>query len=583
MAKILLVDDSEANRSMLARRLARRGHQVLIAADGEQAVEMATSQLPDVILMDLNLPVLDGWRATRQIKDAPQTSAVPVIALTAHAMSGDRQKALAAGCDDYDTKPVDFPRLLSKIDALARPKGEPDTAHLPKDSLPDISEPPPGEGTAAAKDANRQSDVASIHPALGGHILVVDDTQANREMAARRLTRNGFTVETASDGTAALQLIRTRSYDAILLDVMMPGIDGLAVLRTIRQSHGPTDLPVIMATARDKSEAIVEALELGANDYVTKPLDFPVLLARLRTQLSLKRTVEQNRQLEHGLEQRNAQLEAANQRMANDLAAAGRIQAALLPAESPRVPGYHFAWLFQPSVGVGGDILNAFPLDDEHAGLYVLDVSGHGVAAALLSVSVSRFLSPLPDPSSLLWRRVESASSADARPSPLFQLETPAAVAQRLGLRFPIDNATHQYFTMVYGLLNTRSHQLRYISAGHPNLLHLPATGPGKVIEASGYPIGVAPDSETYDEYTIELAQGDRVYIHSDGVTEAMNERGELFDVSRTLLELEASRTESLEESLRQLSSRLKEWTGKGDTLDDQTVLAIERLRTLMV
>src|SRR5687768_18352543 len=118
MAKILLVDDSEPNRDMLARRLQRKGHQVLQAVDGQQAVDMTRTESPDVVLMDLNLPVLDGWSATRQIKAFAGTRLVPIIALTAHAMSGDRQKAIQAGCDDYDTKPVDFQRLLGKIEAL---------------------------------------------------------------------------------------------------------------------------------------------------------------------------------------------------------------------------------------------------------------------------------------------------------------------------------------------------------------------------------------------------------------------------------------------------------------------------------
>src|SRR5215207_4877223 len=108
MAKILLVEDNEQNRDMLSRRLQRKGHTVVTAADGERAVHLAQSESPDLVLMDLNLPVLDGWQATRRIKDGAGTGRIPVIALTAHAMSGDRQKALSAGCDDYDTKPVEF-------------------------------------------------------------------------------------------------------------------------------------------------------------------------------------------------------------------------------------------------------------------------------------------------------------------------------------------------------------------------------------------------------------------------------------------------------------------------------------------
>jgi two-component system cell cycle response regulator DivK len=115
--KILLVEDNEMNRDMLSRRLARKGFEVVIAVDGVQAVEMAESETPALILMDMSLPVIDGWEATRRLKAQAVTKATPIIALTAHAMSGDREKCLAAGCDDYDTKPIEFKRLLEKIRA----------------------------------------------------------------------------------------------------------------------------------------------------------------------------------------------------------------------------------------------------------------------------------------------------------------------------------------------------------------------------------------------------------------------------------------------------------------------------------
>ncbi|HEY0081885.1 MAG TPA: response regulator [Pyrinomonadaceae bacterium] len=118
MTKILLVEDNEMNRDMLSRRLARKGYEVSIAVDGKQGVEMAERDLPDLILMDMSLPVLDGWEATRRLKGADATRAIPIIALTAHAMSGDRERALDAGCDDYDTKPIELPRQLEKIESM---------------------------------------------------------------------------------------------------------------------------------------------------------------------------------------------------------------------------------------------------------------------------------------------------------------------------------------------------------------------------------------------------------------------------------------------------------------------------------
>ena len=116
--KILLVEDNEMNRDMLSRRLTRNGYEVVLAVDGQQGVDMAAAQQPDLILMDMSLPVMDGWEATRRVKADPATKAIPVIALTAHAMAQDREQVLAAGCDDFDTKPVELPRLLEKIKAL---------------------------------------------------------------------------------------------------------------------------------------------------------------------------------------------------------------------------------------------------------------------------------------------------------------------------------------------------------------------------------------------------------------------------------------------------------------------------------
>jgi two-component system, cell cycle response regulator DivK len=122
MHKILLVEDNELNRDMLSRRLERKGYSVVLAVDGQSGVEMAGSHAPDLVLMDMSLPVLDGWEATRRLKADPATAHIPVIALTAHAMSGDREKALEAGCDDYDTKPIELPRLLEKIETLLNKK-----------------------------------------------------------------------------------------------------------------------------------------------------------------------------------------------------------------------------------------------------------------------------------------------------------------------------------------------------------------------------------------------------------------------------------------------------------------------------
>ena len=124
MAKILLVEDNEMNRDMLSRRLIRRGYEVLMAVDGQQGIDMARTQAPDLVLMDMSLPVIDGWEAAGRLKSAPETQAIPIIALTAHAMVGDRERAVEAGCDDFDTKPIDLSRLLEKIESLLGNKAQ---------------------------------------------------------------------------------------------------------------------------------------------------------------------------------------------------------------------------------------------------------------------------------------------------------------------------------------------------------------------------------------------------------------------------------------------------------------------------
>jgi CheY-like chemotaxis protein len=120
MTKILLVEDNEMNRDMLSRRLQKNGYEVVIAVDGKQGISMASSDSPDLILMDMSLPIIDGWEATKQLKENERTKQIPIIALTAHGMAGDKEKALGAGCDDYDIKPIELPRLLSKIEALVK-------------------------------------------------------------------------------------------------------------------------------------------------------------------------------------------------------------------------------------------------------------------------------------------------------------------------------------------------------------------------------------------------------------------------------------------------------------------------------
>ena len=400
MAKILLVEDNELNRDMLSRRLRRRGYEVVIAIDGAEGVSMAMSENPDLILMDMSLPIMNGWEATQTLKSDTYTHSIPIIALTAHAMVGEREKALAAGCDDYDTKPVDLKQLLQKIETLlTHPliSSEPplekamstvvqgveqpvisgmveqadrfespekvapiasqaveqlaipgiveqaDRFESPEKVTPiasQVVEPPaiptiveradqfepPEKVTPIASQAveppaipviveradqfkiseksmplesemikppppNMQEQISA--DSMAGQLLLVDDNEANRDMLSRRLERKGYFVIAVDSGEAALEVIGQETIDLVLLDIMMPGIDGVETLRRIRQTYSQSHLPVVMVTAKDQSDDMVRAFDLGANDYITKPINFSVAMARIQAQLTTLQATRQ--------------------------------------------------------------------------------------------------------------------------------------------------------------------------------------------------------------------------------------------------------------------------------------------------
>jgi sigma-B regulation protein RsbU (phosphoserine phosphatase) len=403
-------------------------------------------------------------------------------------------------------------------------------------------------------------------------ILIVDDEELNREGLARRLQGRGFAVTGAKSGREAIELLGEHRFDLVLLDIMMPGMTGLEVLKFLRRVDSLIDLPIIMVTARGESEDVVEALELGANDYLTKPLDFPVVLARIRTQLALRRAVSRVTELEQKLDARNkeleeaaAQLGAANERLTGDLEVAARVQQAFLPTLPPEVPGGRFAWTFKPCSQLAGDFLNVFWLDEEHLGLCVLDVSGHGVAAALLSVTASQLLARLAS---------TPTRPGPCSPAPRAVLVPPAQVAGELNRLFS-EAAVGQPFTFLYGIFGLSDGEVRFISAGHPGPVLLARDALPVPVEVTGLPVGVG--TRSYKEQAVHLRPGDRLVLYTDGVTEARNPDGEHFGIRRLLAALEQSRRSSLDNSLDALVESIEEWRAETPRHHDISILFVER------
>ena len=398
-------------------------------------------------------------------------------------------------------------------------------------------------------------------------VLVVDDDESNRDILARRLRRRGLTVDMAVDGADALRAIGGVDYDLVLLDVMMPGLSGLDVLREVRQTKPPTHLPIIMATANDGSGDIAEALALGANDYVTKPLDFVVTLARVKTQLDAGRAMREVMRLKRDLSLRNAELENVNEalrrsveRTRGDLELAARVQAMFLPRDVPADMRYRFSWRYLPCEQLAGDALNVCPLGPDHVAFYVLDVTGHGVASSLTAVTASRMLAPAHDPASIL-----------VGPDGPLQ---PQQVMTELTGRFAFDSETRQFITCFYALLDLRDGTLNYVSAGHPDAVVIPAAGPPRLLAGTGLPLSL---TDHYEQQSATLAPGDRVWLYSDGVIEAMRPDGTLYGIDRLTETLTGMQGEAIDLAPDDLIRRLTDWRAGEELADDLSLLVFER------
>jgi phosphoserine phosphatase RsbU/P len=339
----------------------------------------------------------------------------------------------------------------------------------------------------------------------------------------------------------------------------MPEMNGYEVCQHLKSDQNLKGIPVIFISALNENLDKVKAFAIGGVDYLTKPFQMEELHARVETHLKLRR-------LQIEMEETNARLAMANARMSRDLKAAAKIQETFLPRDVPRVPGTSFAWVYQPCDELAGDGLNVISLGDGNVALYILDVSGHGVASALLTVTLSRLLSPPSDPSSILIRNRDAGDRFDLTP--------PAEVAARLNRLFPFDPSTEQFATLVYGILNAATGEFRYVSAGHPGPVHLPCGAGPVILESQGFPIGLADDAN--EERSVRLGAGDRLYLYSDGVPEAMDPAGKSFGDARLLATIGQGRSEPLQESVVTLLEEIGRWHGSDRFQDDISILAVE-------
>ncbi len=284
MTRVMLVEDNDANRTMLCRRLQPKGYEMVPAENATVALALATANPPDIVLMDIGLPDIDGCEATRRLKADPKTRHIPVIALSAHAQAVDRQRAMDAGCCEFETKPVRMDALVKKIEAALAAHPKPSPAEDDASAFGEVPDP-----TATLTNV----DLARVWKDVGAprkkHVLVVEDTDANRVMLRRRLEKQGFDVTEAEDGRVALDIVRKHTFDLVLLDLMMPEVDGFEVLTELKRDPDLAMIPVIIISAVDEMSSVVRCIEAGAEDYLTKPYDPVLLKARVNACLDKRR------------------------------------------------------------------------------------------------------------------------------------------------------------------------------------------------------------------------------------------------------------------------------------------------------
>ena len=283
--------------------------------------------------------------------------------------------------------------------------------------------------------------------------------------------------------------------------------------------------------------------------------------------IGIQTDVTRRRTAEEELRRAKQESELAYVGLRESLDVAASIQKSLLPTKPPAVEGLDVGWIFQPCEQLAGDSLNIVRLDERHVAFYMLDVSGHGLPAALLSVTLSRLLSTASE-ESILFEGGESGTAGPAAAEP-------SRVLERLNRQFPFEPGTRQYFTIFYGILDMETLQLRYSSAGHPAGVIVSHSGEARILHASGFPVGLVPEAR-YRDRSVTLRRGDRLVLYTDGVTEATNGSAEEFGSGRLLALLEATRSESLMGGLETVQRTVEEWAGGPGLEDDLSMLSLD-------
>lgn len=391
-----------------------------------------------------------------------------------------------------------------------------------------------------------------------GRILVVDDNALNRDMLSRRVKRQGHTVSTAEDGVQALEMLRQEQFDVVLLDVMMPNMDGYEVLAQLKADAELRHVRVIMISALTDIDSIVKCLELGADDYLPKPFNPVILKARLKSSLAAK--------ILHDREQMFAKS------MERELDIGRQIQAGFFPEKIPQPEGWDIQARFKAARQVAGDFYDVFPMPDGRLGLVVADVCDKGVGAALFMALFRSLLRASAD-ERYFHPKIEATelgSEEGGRSTLLRAVElTNNYIAQ-------IHGSANMFATVFFGVLDLTTGGLDYINGGHEAPLIIADGAAKETLEPSGPAVGLMPDMR-FEIRSTKLDPGDTLLGFTDGVSEAMNLNAEQFGIDR-LMAVVAAADGTAGALLDRIEKGLAAHVGAAEQWDDITMLAVKHL-----
>jgi phosphoserine phosphatase RsbU/P len=392
-------------------------------------------------------------------------------------------------------------------------------------------------------------DAPAVVPSNGPQhrLLVVDDNEMNRDMLSRRLQRQGFRVDLAENGQQALESISAQPFDLILLDIMMPVMNGYDLLERLKADPVLRHIPVIMITAVDDAESIARCIEMGAEDHLPKPFNPAILRARVDSALAKKRLRDREQVYAKSLER--------------ELAIGRDIQRSFLPETLPGVPGWELAARFQPARQVAGDFYDAFELPDGRLGLVVADVCDKGVGAALF---MALFRS--------LLRVLAEQNCTDADPQKVL-VGTLGSINDYIA---HTHSRANMFATLFFAVLSPETGALHYVNAGHdPPIVLEPGADTIRRLAPSGPAVGLSAGLRFRADSTV-LAPGAMLLAFTDGVTDARDSDAQMFGESR-LLALLDSRSATAAETLDRVESALAGFVADGPHFDDITLLAVRR------